>query len=57
LGNTKKREFETKDITLYESQFQWFLGGALLLLFLDILFLERRTAWIAKLNLFNEKES
>jgi len=56
LGNVKKTEFETKDITMYESQFQWFLGGALLLLFLDIFLLERKTSWITKLNLFNEKE-
>jgi Ca-activated chloride channel homolog len=56
LGKAKKKEFETKDITLYESQFQWFLGGALLLLFLDIFLLERKTGWITRLNLFNEKE-
>jgi len=56
LGNTKKTEFETKDVTLYESQFQWFLGAAFLLLLLDVFLLERKTSWITRLNLFNEKE-
>jgi Ca-activated chloride channel family protein len=41
----------------FESQFQWFLGIAFSLLFLDIFFLDRRTNWITKLNLFNEKAS
>ncbi|MFP9100358.1 VWA domain-containing protein [Flavobacterium sp. RHBU_24] len=56
LKNIEKKEFESKEIALYESQFQWFLGAALLLLFLDIFLLDRKTAWITKLNLFNEKE-
>ena len=41
----------------FKSQFQWFLGIAFVLLFLDIFLLERKTGWISKLNLFNEKES
>ena len=57
LENIEKTEFESKQVATYESQFQWFLGAALLLLLLDIFVLERRTAWIRKLNLFNEKES
>ncbi len=56
LGKVKKTEFETKDLTFYESQFQWFLGGALLFLLLDVFMLERKTGWITKLNLFNEKQ-
>lgn len=56
LENIEKSEFESKEVALYESQFQWFLGAAFLLLFLDIFFLERKTNWITKLNLFNEKE-
>jgi Ca-activated chloride channel family protein len=56
LKNIDKKEFESKEIALYESQFQWFLGAALLLLFLDIFLLDRKTSWITKLNLFNEKE-
>lgn len=56
LENVEKTEFESKEISLYESQFQWFLGAAFVLLFLEIFLLEKRTAWIRKLNLFNEKE-
>lgn len=56
LENIEKKEFESKEVALYESQFQWFLGAALLLLFLDIFLLDRKTSWITKLNLFNEKE-
>jgi Ca-activated chloride channel family protein len=56
LQNIEKTEFESKEVALYESQFQWFLGAAFVLLFLDIFLLERKTYWIKKLNLFNEKE-
>lgn len=56
LDNIEKKEFDSKEVALYESQFQWFLGAAFLLLFLDIFLLDRKTAWITKLNLFNEKE-
>lgn len=56
LENIEKKEFESKEVALYESQFQWFLGAAFLLLFVDIFLLDRKTSWITKLNLFNEKE-
>ena len=56
LDNIEKTEFEAKEIATYDSQYQWFLGAAFLLLFLDVFLLDRKTAWIRKLNLFNEKE-
>lgn len=56
LDNMEKTEFESKQMAVYEPQYQWFLGAAFLLLFLEVFFLERKTAWIRKLNLFNEKE-
>ena len=52
-----KKEFEAKQFAEYKDQFQWFIGGALLLLFLDILILDRKTSWLKKLNLFNEKRN
>jgi Ca-activated chloride channel family protein len=55
LDNIEKTEFETTQMADYKSQFQWFLGIAFILLFIDIFFLERKTKWIQKLNLFNEK--
>jgi Ca-activated chloride channel homolog len=57
LDNIQKTEFEATQMADFQSQFQWFLGIAFALLFLDIFFLDRRTNWIMKLNLFNEKES
>ena len=57
LDNIEKTEFETTQVADFQSQFQWFLGIAFALLFIDIFLLERKTGWISKLNLFNEKES
>lgn len=56
LQNIEKTEFESKQIADYESQYQWFLAAGFLLLLIDVFMLERKTAWIKKLNLFNEKE-
>lgn len=56
LQNIEKTEFESKQIADYESQYQWFLGAAFILLLLEIFLLERKTAWVKRLNLFNEKE-
>jgi Ca-activated chloride channel family protein len=50
-----KKEFEAKQFAEYKDQFQWFLGAGLLFLFLDIFILDRKTKWLKKLNLFNEK--
>lgn len=55
LQNMDKKEFEAKQFADFESQFQWFLGIALGLLFLDVFLLERKTSWLRKLNLFNEQ--
>ena len=55
LQNMDKTEFEAKQFADFKDQFQWFLGAGLLLLFLDIFFLERKTSWLKKLNLFNEE--
>ena len=56
LNNIQKTEFESTQMADFQSQFQWFLGFAFTLLFVDIFFLERKTKWVRKLNLFNEKE-
>jgi Ca-activated chloride channel family protein len=54
LDKMDKKEFESKQIADFKDQFQWFLGLGILLLFVDIFFLERKTGWLKKLNLFNE---
>ncbi|MEL4306830.1 VWA domain-containing protein [Joostella sp. CR20] len=55
LTKMDKTEFESKQFADFKDQFQWFIAGAILFLFLDIFLLERKTVWIQKLNLFNEK--
>lgn len=55
LDNIEKTEFETQQIAEYQTQYQWFVGIAFVLLLLDIFFLERKTKWLQKLNLFNER--
>ncbi|MEZ0183820.1 BatB protein [Flavobacterium oncorhynchi] len=56
LNNIQKTEFESTQMADFQSQFQWFIGFAFLLLFVDIFLLERKTNWIKELNLFNEKK-
>lgn len=56
LNGMDKTVFEAKQFTDFKDQYQWFLLGALFLLALDVLLLERKTAWVKKLNLFNEGE-
>jgi Ca-activated chloride channel family protein len=55
INEADKKEFESKEFSDYKDQFQWFIGLGLLLLLLDVLILEKKTAWLQKLNLFNEK--
>ncbi|WP_250433456.1 VWA domain-containing protein [Hanstruepera flava] len=54
LNNMDKKEFEAKQFADFKDQFQWFVGLAIFLLFIDVFLLERKTAWLKKLNLFNE---
>ncbi len=54
LNKMDKKEFEAKQFAEYKDQFQWFLGLGILFLCLDIFLLERKTAWLNRLNLFNE---
>lgn len=54
LSKMDKKEFEAKEFADFKDQFQWFLGFGILLLCIDIFFLERKTAWLKRLNLFNE---
>ena len=55
LDTIEKTEFESQEIAEYQTQYQWFLGVAFFLLLVDVFFLERKTAWLQKLNLFNER--
>jgi len=55
LKEMDKKEFESKQFVAYKDQFQWFLGFALFFLCLELFVFEKKTFWIEKLNLFNEK--
>ncbi len=55
LNKIEKSDFEAQEIAEYQSQYQWFLALALLLLLIDLFILERKTKWMKELNLFNEK--
>ena len=57
LENIEKTEFESTQFTDFNSQYQWFLGFGILLLFLDVFLLEKKTAWVRKMNLFNEEKT
>jgi Ca-activated chloride channel family protein len=54
LNGMDKTEFESKQFADFKNQFQWFLGFGIFFLLIDIFLLERKTAWLKKLNLFNE---
>ncbi len=56
LNGLQKTAFETKKFASYDSRFQWFLGFGILFIVVSILLMERKTTWLKKLNLFNEKQ-
>jgi Ca-activated chloride channel family protein len=56
LQKIEKSEFETKQFSDFKSQYQWFVAFGMFFIILDVIILERKTKWIRKLNLFNEKE-
>ncbi|UJH90263.1 VWA domain-containing protein [Antarcticibacterium sp. 1MA-6-2] len=57
LQDLDKTQFDDRQFAEYQSQFQWFLGLAIILLLVDVFLLERKTAWIKRLNLFNESRN
>ena len=56
INDTQKSEFQAVAMANFQSQFQWFLGIGFFMLFLDVFLLERKTKWVQKLDLFNEKK-
>lgn len=56
LDNIERTEFEMQQFSDFNSQFQWFIGFAIFFLVIDLFLLERKTEWVRRLNLFNEKE-
>ena len=57
ITNAQKSEFETKQFSDYKDQYQWFLAIGLLFLTLDVFLLDKKTKWLKKVDLFNEKNN
>ncbi len=55
IANAQKNEFETKQFSDYKDQFQWFIGIGILFLLIDVFFLDKKTKWVKKIDLFNEQ--
>ncbi len=51
----EKTDFESQQVSDFQSQFQWFIVIALVVLLLDTFVFERKTSWLQRWNLFNEK--
>ena len=54
INNMNKTEIESSVYSEYDEQFQYFLGFALLLLFLDFLILGRKNKYFRNVNLFEK---
>ena len=54
LNKMDKKEFEAKEFAEYKDQFQWVLLLGIFFIIIDIFLLERKTAWLERLNLFNQ---
>ena len=57
IANAQKSEFETKQFSDYKDQFQWFIGLGILFLLIDVFFLDKKTKWVKKIDLFNEEQA
>ena len=57
IAELDKKQMESKMYTDYESQFQWFLGAALLFLVIESLISERVSKLWKKLNLFKDAKT
>jgi Ca-activated chloride channel family protein len=56
IEKLEKKEFSAKMFTVYEEQFQWFLGMALILLLIEFMLTDRKSQWWSRLKLFEEKD-
>ncbi len=55
IGGMKKKEFGSKIFTDYEDRFQYFFGGAFLLLLIELLLSNKKNKVISSWNLFGAK--
>lgn len=52
INTLEKREFGAKQFTEFDDKFQYFLFAALLLLFIEVILSDKKTAWLAQINPF-----
>ncbi|MGR6086679.1 MAG: VWA domain-containing protein [Arcticibacter sp.] len=57
LDGMEKKEFSSKMFTIYDEQFGWFLGLALIVLLIEPFISNRKNKWWSKLNLFGENSN
>ena len=55
IESMEKKEFEERIFTDYEDKFQYFLAAALLFLTLEFFVSDRKSRWLGKFMLFNDK--
>jgi Ca-activated chloride channel family protein len=56
ISKLDKTEIEAKVFTDYEDQFQWFVGGAIILLLIEVLISSGKRGWEKKFNIFEMKD-
>jgi Ca-activated chloride channel homolog len=50
INALEKREIGTKQFTEFDDKFQYFLFAGLLLLLVEVILSDKKTAWLAKYN-------
>ena len=55
LKELETAEFDSKVYTEYEDRFQYLIGIAFLLLLIEVFTIERKSKWLANINLFGER--
>ena len=55
LNSLEKKQYGSKMYTDYESRFQYFIAGAILMLIAELIISNKRSKWWDALNLFGEK--
>lgn len=56
LNSVQKKNFESKQFSDAQSQYQWFVGLALIILMIDLVVFDKKTQWKQKINLLIKKQ-
>ena len=55
LDKLQKTEIESKVYSDYDDRFQYFIAIAIILLFLEVIILERKNKWLSRIDIFKIK--